>query len=205
VRRAETIVRLVFAKQLLGILRTTAGIVLYMVGFYVPFVYLATGLQTRGILSLTGALSVTTGALVGLAVLSPAAGWLADKIGVRRLLISSALPLGIISVPLFAWMQHGRLSAVVISMTLLVFIYAPTIAVAPLPLALQFPQAVRGTAFSVGFNLAATLCGGRSPLVADLLVQRTGSLAAAGGMLLVAVAPSVWAWASCPAPSEDSD
>lgn len=195
---ATSIIRTVFLREFGGILRTVGGNSLYMVGFYVPFVYLTTGLQERGILDTKSSLGLTTIALIWLiwlTILSPLAGWLADQIGLVKCLCISAVLLGLLTPIALHSMEHGW--GIRMAMAPLVIFYAPITAVAALPCALQFPSEVRGTAFSIGFNLASLLFGGLTPLLAVLLVAKTDSLATAGLLSSASAAISIWSWVNC--------
>lgn len=192
------ILKQVWSGQRKPLLITVVGTSLYMVAFYVPFVYLATGIETQSRFSMTAALEMTSAALVLLMILTPLGGWLADRMGTRRLLAGSALALGVLSVPLFMLVKLGNPLYDAVVMFSFVLLYVPFNAVALLPLTLQFPRPLRGTAFAVSFNVAAAVFGGLSPLLADWLVDVTGSLATPGWMLAVAAIISLFAYRCCP-------
>jgi MHS family proline/betaine transporter-like MFS transporter len=192
------LIAVVLSKHYWGLIRTVAGISLYMVGFYVPFVYLATGLQEKGALTMKDALAITTASLIGLTILTPVAGWIPDRIGDRQLLITCSLLLALGTPILLLWIEHGGSWRFAVGMSAMVVLYAPLNAVAALPCALQFPRELRSTAFSVGFNVAAMLFGGLSPLAANLLMIRTGCLGAVGILTVFTAAILAWAWIKCP-------
>jgi MFS transporter, MHS family, proline/betaine transporter len=187
------ILKQLWREQRKSLLITVAGTCLYMVAFYVPFVYLATGIETQSRFSMSSALELTSTALILLVILTPLGGWLADRAGTRRLLIISSAALAVLSVPLFELVKLGNPLCDTIVMLVFVVLYAPLNAVALLPLTLQFPHALRGTAFAVSFNIAAAVFGGLSPLIADWLVNITGSLSAPGWMLAAAAIISLFA------------
>lgn len=186
-------------QERLPLLRTVLGIAPYMVGFYLPFVYLATGLQKRGLLGMQGALMATMLSMVGLGLLSPIAGWLADRSGTRRLLTISSVLLALLTAPLLRWAEMGGFWRIMLAMALLVIMYAPLNAVAMPFLSLQFSSAFRGTGFSVAFNFASAAFGGLAPLAADLILNQTGSLAATGLLITATGLLSIYAWQSGPA------
>lgn len=179
----------------LRMLRTFLGCALYMVGFYVPFVYLVTGLEKVN-LPLNAALFAVSGALLILAIFNPLAGLLADRIGVRRLLILSGSVFAMVSMPLFQWMQTGGTWSVSLGLGVLAILFAPVHAVGTLPFVLQFAPEIRGTAFSISLNVAAIAFGGLAPVIADVVVRRTGLLSSCGTLLLAAASLSLWAWTS---------
>lgn len=191
------LLRGVLLSQRRALLRTVTGIAGYMVCFYVPFVYLATGLQNRGGWAMSGSLGVTTIALLELSLLSPMFGWIADRVGTRRLLLGSTALLGLLSIPLLLWIEHGGAWSMLVGLGLLALLFAPMNALVGIPLSLQFPMVVRGTAFALGFNLSAAFFGGLAPLAADLLVNQTGTLSAAGIVMVLGACLSMWAWYEC--------
>jgi MFS transporter, MHS family, proline/betaine transporter len=203
-RSVKAILSKLMKTEKLGMLRTFLGCALYMSGVYIPFVYVATALQKQNV-SMSGALSIVTGALLLLAILNPYSGMLADRIGVRKLLILSGGSMAILAIPIFRFMETGGIATISLGFGLLAILFAPVNAVGALPLALQFSPEVRGTAFSMSFNIAAVTFGGLAPLVADIVVRRTGMLSACGGLLLIAGSMSIWAWAGARPKSEASE
>jgi nitrate/nitrite transporter NarK len=131
-----------------------------------------------------------------LVLLHPVAGIVADRIGIRKLLILSATVMAIVVLPIFRWMETGSILAVSGGFVLLAIVFAPINAIGGLPLVLQFSPEIRGTAFSLSFNVAAVAFGGLAPLFADFVVHRTGKLSSCGVLLLIAAAVSIWAWAT---------
>lgn len=165
--------------------RTFAGAALYMVGFYVPFLYLSTPLGRSKAWLFTAALMI-------LSLASPIAGLVADRYGVRKLLLVSGIVFTSAS-PLLLWMvADGRhVAPAVIAFA---FLYAPINAVGMLPLVQQFPEHLRLTGFSLSFNVAAVAFGGCSPLLAELIVRQTGTVSGLWWLLLAAAPLSLWAW-----------
>ncbi|MEW6366057.1 MAG: MFS transporter [Acidobacteriota bacterium] len=196
--RARHIMTKVWHEQRGAMLITIGGACLYMVAFYVPFVYLATGIETHGHIPMSLALRLTTSALLLQVVLTPVGGWLADRVGARRLVTASCVGLAVFSPPLFELVQHGSVFGDAIVLLAFVILYTPINAVALMPLTMQFPREVRGTAFAVSFNLAAAVFGGLSPFAADWLVDRTGSLSSPGWMQVFAALVSLVAFYKCP-------
>ena len=195
---ARHIITTVWHEQRGAMLITIAGACLYMVAFYVPFVYLATGIETQSHIPMSLALRLTTSALLLQVVLTPVGGWLADRVGARRLLIASCVGLAVFSPPLFELVQHGSPFGDAMVLFVFVILYTPFNAVALMPLTMQFPREVRGTAFALSFNLAAAVFGGLSPFVADWLVDHTGSLSSPGWMQVAAAIVSLVAFYKCP-------
>jgi MFS transporter, MHS family, proline/betaine transporter len=200
---ATVILPKLMKEQKLGMLRTVLGCALYMSGLYIPFVYVATALQKQNV-SMSEALSILTGALLLLAILNPLSGMIADRIGVRKLLLLSGGSMAILAIPIFRCMEAGGTWSISLGFGLIAILFAPINAVAGLPLVLQFAPEIRGTAFSLSFNIAAVTFGGLAPLVADIVVRRTGMLSSCGALLLITASASIWAWSAarpCSPPS----
>jgi MHS family proline/betaine transporter-like MFS transporter len=200
---ARAILSKLMKGEKLGMFRTFLGCALYMSGFYIPFVYLATALQKQNV-SMSGALSIVTAALLLLTTLNPCSGMLADRIGARKLLILSGGSMAILAIPIFRFMETGGIWSISLGFGFLAILFAPINAVGALPLVLQFSPEVRGTAFSMSFNIAAVTFGGLAPLIASIVVRRTGVLSSCGVLLLIAASMSIWAWASARPKSQAS-
>lgn len=186
-----------------GMLNTIFGVAIYQTAFFVPFTYLATALQETGRQSMGSSLSITSVALFLLCALTPIGGALADAVGMRRLVLGTTAVLGVMSLPIFHLVERRAHDAgALVGLAILVVLYAPLNAIACVPLTLQFPRRVRGTAYSVSYNVGTALFGGVAPLLADVLVRRFG-LAAAGWLILGAAPLSlVGFWRSREAPGD---
>lgn len=106
-------------------------------------------------------------------------GLLADKIGGRKVLIGGYLIFVVMTVPLFT------ILAVSTSLTLfglVIFAIINSFVAPPLSYLyiMSFPQAVRGAAAALNFNLGTVLIGATAPLIATWLVSYTGSEIAFG-------------------------
>lgn len=110
---------------------------------------------------------------------SVAGGFLADKLGGRRVLVAAFAIYSIAAVPLFLAMG---VSIPLTLLGLLICAIMNNLVAAPLTAAyiLSFPQSVRGAASALNFNVGSVLIGATAPLIATWLVSRTGSEIAFG-------------------------
>jgi MHS family proline/betaine transporter-like MFS transporter len=175
-------------KRGLGI--TAAITVLYGVSYYFLVTYLSTFLsRIVGFTSTQALLIVLLGGVVAL-ITFPIAGALSDRIGRRRVLMTSAMAHILFGVPLFLLIGTGNLFAAVAGTCILALIMAPFVAVSISTMAELFPAPVRATGISLGFNIPIAAFGGLAPFVATFLIERTQMTFAPAIYLIVAAAVS---------------
>ncbi|WP_051579555.1 MFS transporter [Pseudonocardia acaciae] len=153
--------------------------------FYYLAGYLPTYLQVTGGLSRTGALVSNGVALVVFAVALPACGALADRYGRRPAIRLGAALLVVTSVPAFLLAGGGGLAGAITGQLLLALSLAVFGGGSYVTLMEVFPTRTRITGAAVGYNLGYALFGGTAPLLASVLVARTGSASAPGYYLAV--------------------
>jgi MHS family proline/betaine transporter-like MFS transporter len=116
-------------------------------------------------------------ALVVVLISKPFGGWLSDRVGRRRLMIS--LTIAMMAVVYFAYrMLYG---------TPMEFVFGQAMLGIPIGMALGlqgamvveiFPLRSRVTSMSIAYSIALALSGGTAPLVATWLIDQTGNLLA---------------------------
>jgi len=166
----------VIADHRLPLIQLIGLVWLHGVAFYLLYVYLTTYLATVTTAPLGTVLMLNTGCMTLLALLIPAAGRLSDTVGQKPLLIIGAGGLAILSYPLFLWLTSGDLPYMItghILLTVLVSCYMGPFFAA---IADLFPARQRYTGLSLGYNIASALFGGTAPLVATLLIERSGNI-----------------------------
>ena len=108
-------------------------------------------------------------------------GWLADKIGARRLYCLGGILLAIMAVPLFKAIGSGSHSAYFIAVMLALALNYPIIFAPQSNLyAAQFPAELRYSGMSMGIQFAAALGGGFAPIIAATLVGKYSSIVPVG-------------------------
>jgi len=122
-------------------------------------------------------------ALIGILVcglllfaLCPLAGWLADRLGARRVLSVGAVLFAVASWPLLAWVLQApdiaRLLTAQIAITFFIsLIWGPT----PGMMAALFPTGTRSTGVAISYNLGVLMFGGLAPLTLAVLIEKTGN------------------------------
>lgn len=181
-------------------LAVTLGLTgLSSVGFYIPFVWLATWLSriNHPPLPESQVLTANTVALFALLVLTPLSGLVSDKIGRRPMFLASALGYVFLSYPLFRFLSSGTLAAAVLAglaFAAINGVYSGCMAATMVEL---FPTRTRYTGVAMAYNLGQAVLGGTAALAATTLIEYTGdnlapawylttcSLIAAGAALFI--------------------
>lgn len=140
--------------------------------FYTLFVFAITWLVGYVHEPRTMALQFNSINLAVLIAVVPLAAHLSDRIGRKGLAIGSALALVLLAFPLFGLMHHpdGRMILVgSMGLTILLGIY---MGIMPALVTEMFPQHIRVSAVSVGYNLTYALFGGTVPMIAIWLIHK---------------------------------
>lgn len=120
-------------------------------------------------------------------------GHLSDRVGRIRVMLPFALIGLVMTYPLFVWLVNGpTLTKLVIIQGLLALVmYSGYFATAPALLSELFQTRRRTTGISIAYVLGQLLFGGVTPLVAGLLVARTGDPTSPGIYLTVIILLSI--------------
>jgi MFS transporter, MHS family, proline/betaine transporter len=137
------------------------------------FVFLPSHLVSALGVPLSSALAAALGGLALVVAMSPALGSLSDRVGRKPLLAAGTVGLLVLTVPAYLLIRGAGpvgllLGYLLMGLTISCF-------VVPSSLSELFPTEVRSTALALTYGLASALVGGTAPLVATLLVQRTGN------------------------------
>ena len=183
-QRAGTVssapVRELFTQHPLPLFQVIGLVLLHGVGFYVFFVFLPTYLTKVSALPMQTALLINTICMAVMAILIPIMGKLSDRVGPRWVLAAGAAGLALGAVPLFTWFASGQLPLIVtaqLAVTIFAAAYmGPFFAI----VAMLFPVARRYTGLSISYNIASAVFGGSAPLMATMIMERSGSPLAPG-------------------------
>ncbi len=189
--RAQEAVPLKTTSTLARIASAFGFTVLWTVSYYILLDYMPAFLRTELHVSRRVALWSNSAGLLVLIVTMPLMGALSDRIGRKPLLLSSCIAFAVLSYPLFKWMTSGvPLEAVVGVQILFALLISMFSGPAPAAIAEIFPTRFRSTGVSVGYSLAVAIFGGFAPLIATLLIARTGSPASPSYYLVAAAVVS---------------
>ena len=108
----------------------------------------------------------------------PVAGWGADRVGYRRVLLGAGVVYAAAVVPAFRVIDTGAVGSVAATILALAVVHA--FSNGPIPAALTdlLPTHLRYSGIALSYNLAFAIFGGTAPLVATWLIKSTGNLAA---------------------------
>ncbi len=146
------------------------------VAFFLLFVYMPTFYIKVLKIEMSKALFINSFAMFVLVILIPIMAHLSDKYGRKPFLLASTFLYSVASVFLFKAILSGDIKIVVMSHVAFAVISSLFMSILPTFLVENFPPDVRNTAFSVGYNISLGIFGGTVPMVATLLIQKTGVL-----------------------------
>jgi MHS family proline/betaine transporter-like MFS transporter len=156
------------------VLRIAGMCVFAAVGMQIAFIYIIGWLQTVDRLPAQAALRITFFSMLAITPVGLFFGWLADHIGRRNILLLGAA-LGMVgSVPFFMLMEHPSPALILLGQAGFVLALSMQFGVNG-ALAVEItPEEIRCTVLAVGHNIAWSIVGGLTPLVAAWLTWRTG-------------------------------
>ena len=147
--------------------------ILYAVGFYMIFVYVATYLQQIVHIQAAQALDINTINMVILLLLIPVAGALSDHVGRKPLLITAALGTLVLAWPLFWLLHHPHFTLMLLGQMGFAVLFGLFVGAGSATMVEVLPARVRCSALSVGYNLCYGVLGGTTPLVVTYLIARS--------------------------------
>lgn len=185
VKRGQRTARLpaldVVVTHLRPLLLTIGGKLAEVTLFYTIAVFSITYATTELGFSRSDALhALMVGAAFQVATI-PICGWMADKVGARRLYIAGAVLLALAGIPLFMAIGSGSLFAYTVATVVALAInYALMFGPQANLFSAQFPASLRYSGLSMGIQFAAATAGGLAPLLATLILAYTGSIVSVG-------------------------
>ena len=186
-RTAQAPIVVVLREHWRRVVEVGGRVILVAVGFYAIFAWMPTYLRqiVRPPVARAGLINMASIVVLILAI--PVSGWVADRVGYRRVLLAANLAYAAAAVPLFHLIDSGGVVAVTAAVFGLAVIHA--FSNGPIPAALTdlLPTELRYSGVALGTNLGFAIFGGTAPLVATWLIKMTGDLAAPA-WYLVAVA-----------------
>jgi MHS family proline/betaine transporter-like MFS transporter len=174
-----------------GAILTTVGLTLMMsIGFYLPWVFLATWLSSinKPALSMAEALTINTICMAITVTLTPLAGALSDRIGRKTMLAAGATGFLLLTVPLFLLLRHGTIAAALTAQLVFGLISVLLWGTSPAAFVELFPTRTRYSGVAIGYNATQAVFGGTTPLVATWLIDVTGYTLAPAFYLTAAAA-----------------
>lgn len=143
------------------------GVVLYTV-----LVYTATYLERLG-LSTQNALLISTVTSLIEALAAPLFGWLADRHGLRSILIFATTSMAFLALPIFYLINLNKPMITLISFGLLGFLASAFDGPLVAYIIKKFDVSVRHSGVSLSYNLGAALFGGFTPVTLTYFINKT--------------------------------
>jgi MHS family proline/betaine transporter-like MFS transporter len=157
-------------------LRAFGFTILWTVSFYVFLTYMPTYTRTQLHLTAAESLWASVASLIVLVILVPVMGALSDRIGRKKLLLTSCALCFVVPIPAF-WVLTSGPSFAVVVLVQMVFSFAISLFSGPGPAAIAeiFPTRGRSTWMSSSYALAVAIFGGFAPFISQWLIDVTGS------------------------------
>lgn len=156
---------------------------------YIAMVYVPTYVDRFTDLPHSSALVINGVALTIQIGLIPLSGWLSDTTLRRKYwLLLANLTVALFSFPAFWLLLHPNSVWVWLAQIGLAILIVPFLAVSPAMMVELFPTETRLTAYSISFNLGASLMGGTSLLVCTWLINVSGNVYAPAFYLAMSAA-----------------
>jgi len=162
-----------FRHHLPLLLRIGALACFMAIGFQAAFIYVASWLQTVDGIAPVHAFKINSTSMLLITPVSLFFGWLADLWGRKGLLLVGA-GIGVLgSVPFFMLMQNDSFTMIYLGQLGFVLAIGIQFGVMQALMVETTPLDIRCTALAVGNNIAWSVFGGLTPLVATWLIYRT--------------------------------
>ncbi|OCH99148.1 MFS transporter [Legionella jamestowniensis] len=139
------------------------------------YVFTATYLHSYFHVSLGLATLIITLSLAVDATLEPFIAFLADRIGLLRVIRFGMIAMLFFSIPIFSLLSTGNIGLIAIGLVFMSVLIAITYAPLNAYMVSLFPHQYRYSGFGVAFNVGISLFGGTTPLVLMWLVNKTGN------------------------------
>jgi len=159
-------------------MRITRVFLLYALGsaiFYILFLFVQAALSQAGMPKHLAQLA-TTCSLGVLVFALPTAAYVSDRIGRRPVMLTGALCTLIFILPLYQSLKSLDFTTVVLVQIGMTLISAMIMGPVPAAITEMFPARTRFSSLSIGYNASLAAFGGTAPMVAGLLMQKTGSV-----------------------------
>ncbi len=158
------------------ILQLSAIISLTTISSYMMFVWIPTYLSNIIEHPIHNSLVINTISMIVLFVTIPAAGYISDIYGRRKLMIIATVCMIVLVLPLFLMLKTGDwyivLTAQIIFAIIVGFLQGPM----PTLMTEMFPVRIRYTSIGIGYNFSVAILGGTAPIVATWMIEQTNNL-----------------------------
>jgi len=183
--------REVLREMPLRILHVSTSIILFATSFYMLFVWMPTYLTDIVQPPVPHALLVNSLTMALLLMMIPFGGYLSDRFGGKRVMLSATALMGVSIYPLFLILDHGVMIDAIIIQTVFAMLLGLIQGPIPAYMVSCFPVNNRYTAIGISYNITLGIFGGTAPLVATWLIGTSGDIASPAlylaGLALVSI------------------
>jgi len=163
----------------------------FQAGFYTMAIFISSYLSGGKVFSESAALGLQSAAVASAIVVSPLAGFLADKFGRKPLAMISLAGILLGAYPFYVAVNLGNNILALIAMILFMAFVALGGAPYGIWLAEVFPRTLRATGLGISYNVAAGILGGTTPLLCVTLIEVTHNRMSPALLLISAAAVSL--------------
>jgi MHS family proline/betaine transporter-like MFS transporter len=144
-------------------------------GYYILFSYMPSYLNRELKFTQLAGLGVTSVALIAIIIAIPVQAALSDRFGRKPVLLISSIGLTLLALPCYALMTLGSIGAAIGGAVVMAVLFAGHTGIIHAVLVELFPTRVRGTAYSLGYNVSTAIFGGAAPLIMTAVIASTGN------------------------------
>ncbi len=170
------------------VLHVFALVVIMGGGFYMLFVWWPTYLTKIIPHPVPHALLVNTLSMLMLMILTPFMGYVSDRWGRRRVLLSSTAGFVVCAYPLFLYSNHGVFMGALVCQFIFVILMSGIQGPISATMVEMFPTKTRFSGIAVGYNISLAVFGGTAPLISTWLIHKTHHDVTAPAYYLMAMA-----------------
>lgn len=164
------------------VLRTLGLVCMGSSFYYFCFVYLPLFLNHNLHYTLAQIAHLMGFLLMVMVILVPLAGWLCDRVGRRRLMLTCVALIALLVIPGFYWLQQGESLWVGIVMLIFAIVSSLEQGATSITVVENYPIPARYTGLSFGYNIGNGLVGGTVPMLCAWLLEHS----------VIAVAPAIY-------------
>lgn len=156
-----------------------------VVATYLVMVYMTTYMTSLLHYHMHTVFTINIISVASLLIWVPVAGWLSDRYGRKKIMLTGAVGLIVLIVPYYLILSYHNSVLALFAQLLLTIPLGLYTGVTPTVIVELVPTAIRFSAATLGYNLGAALFGGTAPLLSMWLIHVTGSLLSPGLYLVI--------------------
>lgn len=156
------------------IVQTFGIVAMTNAAYYLTFTYAVE--RRKALATVSGELFLLANTLTLVVVLccKPLGGWLSDKVGRRRLMMSLTVAVMVLIYPALQMMLYGAPSSFILGQILVAVPIGMALGLQGAMVVEIFPLRSRVTSMSVAYSITLALAGGTAPLVSTWLIETLG-------------------------------